>query len=51
LHATVASNVATFHAAFGLVAQDSPAPLPRDVAQQRQALLEEEVTEVAEAVQ
>jgi hypothetical protein len=34
-----------------LVAQESPAPLPRDIAQQRQALLEEEVGEVAAAVQ
>jgi predicted HAD superfamily Cof-like phosphohydrolase len=48
--ATVASNVAAFHAAFGLVAQDSLAPLPRGIAQQRQALLEEEVAEVAAAV-
>ncbi len=45
-----AALVAAFHSAFHLVAQDRPAPLPVDVARQRQRLLEEEVAEVAAAV-
>ena len=50
MSSSAAALVSAFHAAFGLGAQDRPAPPPAPVARQRQRLLEEEVAEVAAAV-
>lgn len=50
MHESPAAYLAEFHRAFDLPRQDRPELVPAEVASARQRLLDEEISEVAEAV-